>query len=168
MEFKEVIRKREAVRKFKDKAIEPEVLNQILEAGRLAPTGANKQPQRIYVLQSKEALAKMDEITPCRYGAPVALIVAADKSEAWEWEGYNGYEADAAIVATHILLAATDAGVGSIWTGIVNQEGVRDHFNLPESVLPVAFIPLGYTADDYTGNPAHTKRKPLEEIVKYM
>ena len=110
----------------------------------------------------------MDQMTPSRYGAPMALIVASDKSEAWEWQGYNGYEADAAIVATHILLAATDAGVDSIWAGIVDQEGVRDLFGLPKSVLPVAFIPLGYAADDYMGNPAHHDRKPINEIVKYM
>ena len=94
MEFKEVIRKREAVRKFKPDMIDQEKLDQILEAARLAPTGANKQPQRIYVLKSEEALRKMDQVTPSRYGAPMALIVASDKSEAWEWKGYNGYEAD--------------------------------------------------------------------------
>ncbi len=168
MEFKEVIRKREAIRKFKDIPVEQEKLDLILEAARLAPTGANKQPQRVYVLKSTEALHKMDQMTPSRYGAPIALLVAADKSEAWEWQGYNGYEADAAIVATHILLAATDVGVGSIWAGIVDQEGVRDIFELPESVLPVAFIPLGYAADDYSGNPMHNQRKQIEEIVKYV
>ena len=168
MEFKEVIRKREAVRKFKPDMITQEALYHILEAARLAPTGANKQPQRIYVLKTEEALAKMDQATPCRYGAPLALLVTADKSEAWEWQGYNGYEADAAIVATHLLLAATDAGVGSIWAGIVDQKGVAELFGLSKDEYAVAFIPLGYTADDYLGNPAHTDRKSIEKIVKYL
>ncbi len=160
--------KEKQFRKFKTDMVEQEKLNQILEAAILAPTGANKQPQRVYVLRSEEALAKMDQATPCRYGAPLALLVTADKSEAWEWQGYNGYEADAAIVATHLLLAATDAGVGSIWAGIVDQKGVAEMFGLPKDEYAVAFIPLGYTADDYLGNPAHTDRKSMDEIVRYL
>ena len=80
MEFKEVIRKRYSCKKYSDRQVEKVKLDAILEAGRLAPTAKNLQEQRIYVLQSAQALAKVDSVTPCRYGAPTVLVVAFDKN----------------------------------------------------------------------------------------
>ena len=80
MEFKEVIGKRFSCKKYNGTQVEAEKLSAILEAGRLAPTAKNLQEQHVYVLQSPEALAKVDALTPCRYGAPTVLLVAFDKN----------------------------------------------------------------------------------------
>ena len=79
MEFKEVVKNRYSCKKYSDRQVEKPALEAILEAGRLAPTAKNLQEQQVYVLQSPEALAKVDQITPCRYGAPTVLLVAFDK-----------------------------------------------------------------------------------------
>ena len=95
----------------------PEKLNAILAAGPLAPTAKNLQEQHVYVLQSAEALAKFDAVTPCRYGAPTVLLVAFDKYNVFTYPGgkrNSGIE-DATIVATHMILAAADEGVDSCW-----------------------------------------------------
>ncbi len=77
--FEKVIRTRTAVRKFSDKIVSDEMIKKILEAGRVATTAKNMQPQEIYVLKSKEALERIDKATPCRYNAPICLLVCADK-----------------------------------------------------------------------------------------
>ena len=107
MEFNEVIKNRYSCKKYSDKKVEEEKLNAILEAGRLAPTAKNLQEQHIYVVQSEEALAKIDAATPCRYGAPVVLVVAFDKNNVFTYPGGkrdSGIE-DASIVATQMILA---------------------------------------------------------------
>ena len=85
MEFKDVVKARYSCKKYSDRQVEPEKLAAILEAGRLAPTAKNLQEQRVYVVQSAEALARIDEVTPCRYGAPTVLVVAFDKNNVFTY-----------------------------------------------------------------------------------
>ena len=165
MEFTKIIKERETVRKFDGRKPSEEQLNAILEAGRIAPTAANKQPQRVYVLESADALAKMDQAHPCRYGANVVLMVCADLAVALDYLGKNAYEVDASIAATHMLLAAYDAGVDSAWLGIFEPEKVQQIFDLPENIVPVAFIDLGFRTDDYKGNPSHGQKNAMETMV---
>ena len=166
MEFKDVVTGREAVRKFSDKKPSEEQIDSILEAGRIAPTAYNKQPQRVYVLESEEALGKMDKVHPCRYGAPVVLLVSGDREVTPDLDGIPTAMVDATISATHMLLAAYDAGVDSVWAGVFKVEETKKVFDLPESMIPVCFIDLGFRTADYKGNPQHTKRNPLETMVK--
>ena len=108
MEFFDVIKERYSCKKFDAQQIDKKQLNAILEAGRLAPTAKNLQEQKIYVVQSEEGLAKIDKVTPCRYGAPTVIIVAFDKGNVFVYPGEkrdSGIE-DATIVATHMILAA--------------------------------------------------------------
>ncbi len=115
MEFSEVVKNRYSCKKFDGRPVEPAKLEAILQAGRLAPTAKNLQEQRIYVVQSEEGLAKLDQATPCRYGASTVLVVAFDKTNVFTYPGGkrdSGVE-DATIVATHLMLAAADAGVDS-------------------------------------------------------
>ena len=105
-------------------AVDAAKLTEILEAGRVAPTAKNFQEQRIYVLQSEESLAKLDKVTPCRYGAPTCLVVAFDKNSVFTYPGGkrdSGVE-DAAIVATHLMLAAANAGVDSCWLNFFDPD----------------------------------------------
>ena len=168
MEFRDVIAGRESVRKFSDKKPSEEQLAMILEAGRLAPTAYNKQPQRVYVLESAEALSKMDEVHPCRYKAPVVLLVCGDRAVTPDLDGIPTAMIDASIAATHMLLAAYDAGVDSVWAGVFKPEETRKIFDLPDSMIPICFIDLGFRSDDYKGNPQHSKRNPLEMMVKRL
>ena len=104
MEFKEVVKNRFSCKKYSSRKLEPSKLEAILEAGRLAPTAKNLQEQHVYVVQSEEILTKIDGVTPCRYGAPVVLVVAFDKNNVFTYPGGkrdSGVE-DATIVATHI------------------------------------------------------------------
>lgn len=107
MEFSELVKARYSCKKFDGRPVEDAQLDVILEAGRLAPTAKNLQEQRVYVMRSPEALAKVDEITPCRYGASTVLVVAFDKSNVFVYPGekYDSGVEDTAIVATHMLLA---------------------------------------------------------------
>ncbi len=115
MEFKEVVEMRYSCKKYSGRPVAEEKIRAILEAGRLAPTAKNLQEQHVYVLQSPEALAKIDAVTPCRYGAPAVLVVAFNKENVFTYPGGkrdSGVE-DATIVATHMILAAANEGVDS-------------------------------------------------------
>lgn len=168
MEFIEVCKKREATRKFKQEPIDKEIIKKILEVGRLAPTAKNSQPQKIYVVSSKEGLAKIDKSSPFRYNAPTVLLICSDKKEAWKKENYSTYEMDACIVATHLMLGATNYGVDNIWIENFDKDSIKKEFSLEENIEPICLIPLGYKTDDYRGNPLHTQRKELEEVVQYI
>ena len=167
MEFENIIRKRTSVRKFSDKDLENEKLDKILEAGRLAPTAKNNQPFKIYVVNSEEGLLKIDNASRCRYGAKTVLIVCGNKEEAYHKGDYSTYEMDSCIVATHMMLEATNIGVDNIWIESFDENVLRESFNIPSEYIPVCLLPLGYKAVDCPINPLHEKRKNIEEIVEY-
>lgn len=166
--FEDVIRKRTAVRKFSDKVVEKELIDKILEAGSLAPTAKNLQPQKIYVVSSTGGLEKVDEVTPCRYGAPIVFIVCSDKNIAWTNNDYSSYEMDASIVATHMMLEATNLGLGSIWVRYFDDEKIKDLFKLESGVIPVCIMPIGYKDDSYVDSVNHNIRKNINEYVEYI
>ena len=115
MDFKELVKKRYSCKKYSDRKVEENVLNEILDTARFAPTAKNLQEQHIYVLQKAEHLRLIDECCPCRYGAPVVLVVAFDKNNVFTYPGGqrdSGIE-DASIVATHLTLAAAANGVST-------------------------------------------------------
>lgn len=170
MDFREVIRNRYSCKKYSDRAVEPEKLENILEAGRLAPTAKNLQEQHIYVVQSEGALAKIDELTPCRYGAPVVLAVAFDRNNVFTYPGGkrdSGAE-DATIVATHMILAAADEGLDSCWINFLDPEKTAEALGLPENEEILMLMDLGYAAEGAGPLPNHDSRKPLSETVSYL
>lgn len=170
MEFTEVVKNRYFCKKYDGKQISAEQLDAVLQAGRLAPTAKNLQGQRIYVVQSAEGLAKVDELTPCRYGAPTVLVVAFDKNSVFVYPGEeaNSGVEDASIVATHMMLAATNTGVDSCWLNFFDPAAVAKAFDLPENEQVLMLLDLGFAAEGFTPLPNHTSRKPLEETVKYL
>lgn len=170
MEFTKVINERYACKKYDGRAVPQKVLFEILEAGRVAPTAKNLQEQRIYVLQSDEALAKFDELTPCRYGAGTVLLVCYDRNELYHYPGGkrdSGIE-DASIVATHMMLAAKNAGVESCWINRLDPEEAAALFELPENEVVVMALDLGYPAEDAGPLPNHENRKALSETVRFL
>ena len=170
MEFKDVVRNRFSCKKYGEKQVEKEKLDAILEAGRLAPTAKNLQEQHIYVVQSAEALAKIDKVTPCRYGAPTVLVVAFDSENVFTYPGGkrdSGTE-DATIVATHMILAAADEGVDSCWVNFLDPEQLAQELGLPENEEVLMVMDLGYAAEGASPLPNHASRKPLAETVSYL
>lgn len=170
MEFREVVKNRYSCKKYSDRPVEAEKLAAILEAGRLAPTAKNLQEQHIYVLQSADALAKVDAATPCRYGAPTVLAVAFDKTNVFTYPGGkrdSGIE-DATIVATHMILAAADQGVDSCWINFLDPEKLADALGLPENEELLMVMDLGYAAEGAGPLANHGSRKPLSETVSYL
>ena len=170
MEFKAVVQNRYSCKKYSERPVEAEKLNAILEAGRLAPTAKNLQEQHVYVLQSAEALAKVDAITPCRYGAPTVLVVAFDKNNVFTYPGGkrdSGVE-DATIVATHMILAATNEGVDSCWVNFLDPEKLAQALGLPENEEVLMVMDLGYAAEGAGPLANHSSRKPLSETVSYL
>ena len=160
---------RYSVRKFGDKPIDKNTLDLILEAGRIAPTACNFQPQRILVIESDEALAKVKNCTACHFDAPLVLLVCYDQSASWKrkYDGTDGGPVDASIVTTQMMLQAFELGVGSTWVGSFDPLKVRKLFKLPENYVPIALLPLGWPAVDATPSPSHAKREPLGMTVFY-
>ncbi len=167
MDFEEVIKKRTSVRKFSDKKLETDKLDKILEAGRLAPTAKNNQPIKIYVIESEDEIAKIDKASKCRYGAKTVLIVCGNKDEAYHKGNYTTAEMDSCIIATHMMLEATNLDVDSIWVESFDEEILREEFSIPNEYTPFLLMPLGYKTQDCPMNPLHDKRKSIEELVEY-
>ena len=171
MDFEKLAKERYSLRKFADTPVEPEKLEKVLEAGRVSPTAKNLQPQRVYVLQSPEALAKCDQLTPCRYHAPCVLAVGYDKDAAWvrdQFDSKNHGEIDSAIAAAHMMLQAAYLGLGSCWVGIFDIFKVNEVLGLPANVVITAFLPVGYPAEGAHPSKMHEDRQPLEHMVKYL
>lgn len=170
MDFLTMAKTRYSVRQYKDIPVEAEKLQKILEAGRIAPTATNAQPQKVYVLQSKEALDKAKEAARF-YDAPVLLVVCADKDSAWvrKYDGMNSYQIDASIVTDHMMLQATELGLGTLWICWFKEEVIREALNLPENIVPVNLLAVGYADGEAASPERHSeKRKPLEETVTYL
>ncbi len=170
MEFSEVVKNRYSCKKYDGRKITEEQLNVILEAGRLAPTAKNLQEQHVYVVQSEEGLAKIDKLTPCRYGAGTVLVVAFDKNNVFTYPGGkrdSGVE-DASIVATHMILAAANAGVDSCWLNFFDPEAAAKELGLPENEEVLMLLDLGYAAEGAGPLANHGSRKPLAETVSYL
>ena len=169
MEFTNLIEERYSVRSFKPEHLPNGVLEKILRAGHLAPTGCNYQPQRILVLNTDESMEKLRACTKCHFGAPTALLVCHNTAESWvrKYDGALSSPVDAVIVATHMMLAAHDAGVGCCWVMHFDPAAVREAFGIPAGVEPAVLLVLGYPAENAKPLPLHFKTRPLEETVVY-
>ena len=168
MTFSELVTQRYSVRKFDPRPVEKEKLDCILEAGRLAPTAVNNQPQRILVVQG-EAMETMIGCSPCIYGAPVVMVVCYDKTASWKSRsGREIGDVDGGIVLTQMMYQAQELGLGSLIVGIYKEPLLRERFHIPAHYEIVSLLMLGYASDDCEPHPElHASRKPLEETVFY-
>ncbi len=167
MEFQELIHARYSVRKYADRPVEEDKLQAVLAAGAAAPTAKNQQPQRIYVLESPEALAKIRAITRCAFNAPTVLLICGDRQAAWTnpFNDRNSAEMDCSIVTTQMMLQATELGLGTCWVCWFDTEETRRAFSIPEEQEVLALLPLGYPAQDSHPSSNHASRRPLAETV---
>lgn len=172
MEFNDLIRKRESIRNYDpDKPVPKDILEKILEAGRLAPSACNNQPWKFLVIRSQEMLTR---VRACYHrewykSAPQILVVVGQKDKAWtrNYDGYNSIETDLAIALTHIILAAENEGVGTCWIEAYDPEMLRNALALERNEVVYGITPLGYPGKDFSRK-VYKVRKPLNEIVRYL
>ncbi len=166
MDFQELIRLRYSVRAYLPKPVEEEKLKAVLEAARLAPTAANRQPFGIVVLRTADKQDGLRRLYDRDWfsQAPLVIAVCVDRRAAWMRSDGKSYgDVDAAIAMDHLILAAAELGLGTCWVAAFDPKVARELLALPEGIEPVAFTPLGYPADE----PRPKARKPLEALVHY-
>lgn len=171
MEFLELAKNRYSERFFDNRHVEQEKLDKILEAGRIVPTACNYQPQKFFIIRSEEAMAKLKKVTAFHYNAPLMILVCYDMREVWTnpgdryYRNYNSGEQDASIAATTMMYEAEELGVHTIWIRGFDSKSVVDTFGLPEYMVPVMMLGLGYPNERAKANAWHFRRKPIEEFV---
>jgi nitroreductase len=166
MEFWELISKRYSVRAYKPDPVEEEKLQRVLEAARLAPTAANRQPFRLIVIHTAGREAELQRIYRRKWftQAPLVICACAIPAQGWVRMDDKPYtDVDVAIVMDHLILAATDLGLGTCWIGAFDPAAAREVLGLPDGVEPILFTPLGYPAQQ----PGSKDRKPLSQLVLY-
>lgn len=169
MDFEKIITDRYSVRKFKNEHLPQEVIDKILNMGHKAPTGCNYQPQRILVLNTDESIEKLRECTKCHFNAPTAMLVCYNKDESWKrpYDGAMSAGVDAVIVATYLMLAAQNEGVGACWVMHFKPQAMKEQFNIPDNIESAALLVMGYPAEDAKPLDLHFKNRPIEETVIY-
>lgn len=167
MNFIELAKHRCTIRSFTERSIERENLDYILEAGRIAPTACNKQPQRIIVIQNPENIRKVQKAYRT-FGSSCILIVCRDRRGELvrEFDNKCSGDLDIGIVTDHMMLAAREIGIGSVMVGLFDPEIVRAEFNIPDYIEPTALLILGYPQNGFSDPNRHlTERKPIAETV---
>ena len=169
MSFLELAKQRCSSRSYLDTPVEQEKLDRILEAGRVAPTAANRQPQRVLVVRGK----RLDGLKKAcnAFHAPLVLIVCADVQQTWTraLDGFQTVDVDASIVTTHMMLEATALKLGSLWIGAFNIPLIREAFpEISEDWVPVNLLAIGYAGQAFSPPDRHNEaRFPLGETVFY-
>lgn len=169
MDFINIAKKRHSVRSYTNQKVEPEKLEQILEAAHVAPTAANLQPVHLLVVQSEEGLAKISKAAGI-YGAPMAIIVCADHNKAWTrpFDKKQSGDIDASILTDHMMLQATELGLGTVWVCYFQPDVLKQEFNLPANLEPVNILVVGYSdEEDADTNRFDSQRIPMSQLVSY-
>lgn len=168
MNFEKLVTCRYSSRSYKPDPIEEKKLNMVLEAARMAPTAANRQPFQLIVISTKGRKEELRRIYDKKWFVEGPLVICACglPESGWKrrrYDNQNYTTVDVSIVVDHITLQAADIGLGTCWVGAFDPQAARDILNLPDQVEPIAFTPLGYPND----TPRTKKRKPIEELVRY-
>lgn len=167
MSVLKLVKQRYSVRQYEERPVEEEKLQKLLEAGRVAPSAHNNQPTRLIVVREKSGLEKLKKGANV-HGAPLAIIVVGDHETAWvrPFDNKNSVDIDASIVTDHIILAATELGLGTLWVCYFDPVIIRKDFHIPDQFEPVNIIGIGYAAGQAKSPDRHNNtRKPLNELV---
>ena len=169
MNFLETAKSRYSVRGYKSQKVEQEKLDKILYAAHVAPTAANLQPVRLIVVQEDEGLSKIGKAANL-YGAPLAIIVCSDHSKAWTrpFDKKQTVDIDASILTDHMMMEATELGLGSVWVCYFKPDVIKQEFQLPDTLEPVNILAVGYSNESPADPERHaTQRIPLDKLVHY-
>jgi nitroreductase len=164
VDFQDLIHARYSCRAYHGQPVEDEKLDMVLQAGRLAPTAANRQAFKLYVLPAARHQEALRRLYPREWFVQAPLVVGIAGEPARNWvrkDGRNYLDVDCAIVMDHVILQAADLGLGTCWIGAFDPAEARVLLALPPEWEPIAFTPLGYPADE----PRPRQRKPLEDLV---
>jgi len=167
MDLWEAIKTRRSVRAYKPDALPRELVEKVLEAARLAPSAANRQPWHFFVVADagKRAALKATYGRDWFAEAPVVIVACARPGTAWKRsDGVNYSMVDVAIAFDHLTLAARAEGLGTCWIGAFKPAELRRVMELPADLEPVAMTPLGFSAEEGR----LPERKALGEIVTWM
>jgi nitroreductase len=171
MNFLEIAKSRYSCRNYKSDEITQEMILQLLEAFRIAPSAVNYQPWHIIVVQQRENLSKIQEAYNREWfkTAPLVLIICGDQSISWKRgsDSKDHIDIDVAIAIDHLTLQATALGLATCWVCNFKTEIIKECFQLPEHIVPIALIPVGYPNDAADMNRFDSKRKGLKEIVSW-
>ena len=168
MDFSQLIRQRFSARGYLSRPVEEDKLHQVLEAARLAPTAANRQPFQVIIISTENRRDELRRIYDRDWfvEAPIVICACGLSSEGWKRHKYDGKDytvVDVAIVVDHITLQAADLGLGTCWVAAFDPGAAREILDIPPEVDPIAFTPLGYPGQ----SPQEKERKPLDELVRY-
>jgi nitroreductase len=167
MDFIKLAQTRYSVRAYKSDPVPAELLQQVLEAARLAPTAVSRQPFRFLVIHTAGREKELLRVYPRPWfsQAPLLIGICTLPGQAWvrKYDQKNYAEVDAAIAMDHLIMSATAAGLGTCWVAAFDPQAAREIFRLPPEAAPLLFTPLGYAAD----TPGPKQRKPLESLVQY-
>ena len=168
-DFLKLANERYSVRKYSERPIEDEKLEKILKASLFATSSNNCQPQRVFVIKSKENLEKVRSITPYCFNAPVVLMICYDENVSKNAIDGHDYGFDDAIIATtHMMLEAFDIGIGSVWVRGYDKRLLDGLFDLPDNLVSVALLPLGYPAENSRPSPLHSRSIKMDDMVTYL
>jgi nitroreductase len=172
MEYTELIRTRESVRNYDpNRSVPKEILEKILDAGRLAPSACNYQPWKFLVISSSAMLEKVKACYNRDWfkDAPHILVVLGLRDQAWNrsYDGYNSVETDVAIAMTHIILAAENEGLGTCWIAAYNPVKLKEAINPDSNQLIFGITPLGYPKPGFKKT-LTKERKPLSDVVEFL
>ena len=169
MDFMTIAKQRCSVRSYTDRQVDQEKLEKILEAAHVAPTAANLQPVRLIAVQSEEGLAKVGKAADI-YGAPLAIIVCADHDKAWvrPFDRKQTGDIDASILTDHMMLQATELGLGTVWVCYFKPDVLSEQFELPANLEPVNILAVGYANEKPADPERHDQaRIPIRDLVSY-
>lgn len=169
MDFLALSKKRCSVRAYMEQQVEQEKIEKILEAGRVAPTACNNQPQKILVIKSPEGLEKLAKASRV-FDAPLFFVICADHTQTWKrsYDGKDSVDIDASIVTTHMMLQATELGLASVWICSFKPDILRAEFAIPKELEPVNLLAVGYAAGEVKPSDRHgSERKLLADTVFY-
>jgi nitroreductase len=172
MEYTDLIYTRESIRNYDpDRPVPKEILEKILDAGRLAPSACNYQPWKFLVISSSPLLERVKASYNRVWlkDSPHILVVLGLRKLAWNrsYDGYNSIETDVAIAMTHIILSAENEGVGTCWIAAYNPVILKDALDIEDSQLIFGITPLGYPKPGFT-KALNKNRKPLVDIVEFL
>lgn len=168
MNFDELIQSRFSARTYSNRIVEKDTIIEIIEAARIAPSAVNYQPWVFIVLTDKDILDNFKEVYPREWfkAAPACIIVCADYNQSWKRknDGKEFAEIDIAIATDHLILKATEMGLGTCWVCNFDAKLAKSKLGLPDNIEPLVIVPLGYSNEK-----AKTKeRKLFNDIVHWQ
>ena len=160
-------RTRFSVLEYEDRPVEQEKLEKIIDAGISAPTACNYQPQRILIIDDDERKKRLERVVPGKRTMPLAFLICYDKRECWirPMDGKSSGDIDASIAATHMMLEATDLGLGSIWVMYWDPEKMKAALELGDELEPTALLIVGYRSEKAAPRQGHLARKSRDELL---